>query len=258
MQINQPTNDGPPNTHRLDPASSPDSGHEESLDQGVDSEQPPGDTFTTSDNPCEQSQALFDQMRLREERENASAAGEFASAYTADVVGLLSCDAGDLTQEALTGWVQLLAGPSQTQRVLIERHLEMMRCRLGGFDPSIAESLVIDRILILGLQLANADRRLLQGQKKSAKARRELARQQAAVSREYIAAVKQLAQVQKPGRGAHRQSKGAPFGPGPGELDPLRQNGFEAKLAEAAARDAETLAAAAEDGLTHARKKNLR
>jgi hypothetical protein len=146
---------------------------------------------------------------------------------------VLCRDTRDLMEQTQDGWLKLLTGSDLSQRVMIEHQLQSLRKELGGFNVSVAERLLIDRILICWLQLAYADRLLLEAQNGSTRVPKEQARRQAAAAKQYATAIKQLAQVKRLERSSPRQPKSASFRAGgtarirdpllyPGDVDPLR------------------------------------
>jgi hypothetical protein len=106
---------------------------------------------------------------------------------------------GDLAYHAQTAWLDLVGGADLLLRECVERKLAELRAELAGPAPTKLEGLLVERVAACWLQLHFADASYAQTRSVTASAstRKELLQRQVAAERRYLAAIKQLALVQK-------------------------------------------------------------
>src|SRR5262249_41644713 len=106
---------------------------------------------------------------------------------------------GDLGQQAMAAWLQLICGPNLLLRESVERRVDALKGELAGPEPSPLEKLLVERVVACWLQCHYADGTYAQatGPQVTPAARQELMKRQESSQRRYLASIKQLALVRK-------------------------------------------------------------
>ena len=105
---------------------------------------------------------------------------------------------GDLAQQSMAAWLQLIAGPNLLLQESTRRKAEQLRAELAGPKPSPVERLLVERIVSCWLQTNYADSAYAQLSKGTNPAQHTAALQrQNSAQQRYLQAVKALATVRK-------------------------------------------------------------
>jgi hypothetical protein len=106
---------------------------------------------------------------------------------------------GDLAQQSLAAWLQLLSQKDLLLHESVARKIEAMRVELTGDHPSPLVKLLVERVLSCWLQCHYADCLYAQatGPQVTQAARMELMKRQESAQRRYLHAIKNLSLVSK-------------------------------------------------------------
>jgi hypothetical protein len=104
---------------------------------------------------------------------------------------------GDLAQQSMAAWLQLIAGPNLLLQESTRRKAEQLKAELAGPEPSPLERLLIERIVACWLQTNFADASYAQLKGDSPALHTAALRRQNSAQQRYLQAVKALATVRK-------------------------------------------------------------
>jgi hypothetical protein len=133
---------------------------------------------------------------------------------------------GDLAQESMAAWLQLIAGPNLMLHESTRRKAEQLRAELAGPQPAPLERLLVERTVSCWLQTHYADAAYAQLKGATPAQHTAALRRQNSAQQRYLQAVKALATVRKLLR------------PAPSPLELLRAPVGETNPAPAATRRA--------------------
>jgi len=104
---------------------------------------------------------------------------------------------GDLAQESMAAWLQLIAGPNLMLHESTRRKAEQLRAELAGPGPSPLERLLVERVVACWLQTNYADAAYAQLKGNGPAQHTAALRRQNSAQQRYLQAVKALATVRK-------------------------------------------------------------
>jgi hypothetical protein len=152
---------------------------------------------TTTTGPKPQDEILERLQRLveRAEQGDVSVLGELRAALDANA--WVWERYGDLAQQSMAAWLQLIAGSNIMLHESTRRKTEQLREELTGPEPSPLEKLLIERIVSCWLQVNYTDAAYAQMKGNSPAQHTAAQRRQGAAQQRYLQAMRALVTIRK-------------------------------------------------------------
>ena len=104
---------------------------------------------------------------------------------------------GDLAQQSMAAWLQLIAGPNLLLQESTRRKAEQLRSELAGPGPSPVERLLVERVIACWLQTNYADAAYAQLKGNAPGQHTVALRRQGAAQQRYLQAMRALVTIRK-------------------------------------------------------------